>query len=67
MRRTQKKTTMVSNEFGCSRERQVEAEVNFTNFLRAAFALIFLRQKSANLKSKFKKAAPKSFPQKSHA
>ncbi len=35
--------------------------VNFTNILRAAFAPIFLRQKSTNLKCKYKRAARKTF------
>jgi hypothetical protein len=34
--------------------------VNFTNILREAFGLIFLRQKSTNLKCKSKKAARKT-------
>jgi hypothetical protein len=33
--------------------------VNFTNIIRAAFAPIFLRQKSTNLKSKYKKFCAK--------
>jgi hypothetical protein len=40
---------------------------NFTNILRAAFAPIFLRQKSTNLKLKQKKVARKSFVQKSRS
>ncbi len=41
--------------------------VNFTNILRAAFAQIFLCQKSTNLKCKYKKAAVKTFARKSCA
>jgi hypothetical protein len=37
--------------------------VNFTNILHAAFALIILRQKSTNLKCKFKNATLKTFVQ----
>ncbi len=45
-------------------------EVNFTNILRAAFALIFLRQKSTNLLprfTKYKKASRKTFLRKTRA
>ncbi len=41
--------------------------VNFTNILQAAFAPIFLSQKSTNLKSKYKKALRKPFVRKSRA
>jgi hypothetical protein len=41
--------------------------INFTNKLRAAFAPIFLRQKSTNPKSKYKKAPHKTFVRKSCA
>jgi hypothetical protein len=42
--------------------------INFTNILREAFnALIFLRQKSANLNCKYKKVVHKTFVQKSCA
>jgi hypothetical protein len=41
--------------------------VNFTNILQAAYAPIFLRQKSTNLKSKYKKALRKTFVRKSCA
>ncbi len=43
------------------------AGVNFTNILRAAFVPTFLRQKSTNLKSKYKKASRETFVQKSRA
>ena len=39
--------------------------VNFTTILRAAFVPIYLRQKSTNLKCKYRKAAQKTFVQKS--
>jgi hypothetical protein len=39
--------------------------VNFTNTIHAAFAPIFLRQKSTNLKSKYKKVSRKTFVPKS--
>ncbi len=38
--------------------------VNFTNILRAEFAVIFLRQKSINLKYNYKKAVYKTFVEK---
>ena len=38
--------------------------VNFTNILRAAFMPISFRQKSTNLKCKYKKAAQKNCVQK---
>ncbi len=38
--------------------------VNFTNILQAAFAPIFLPQKSTNLKSNYKKASRETFVQK---
>jgi hypothetical protein len=38
--------------------------VNFTNILLAAFAPLFLRQKSTNLKSQYKKALRETFVQK---
>ncbi len=41
--------------------------VNFTNVLRAAFAPIFLRQKSINLKFKYKSVSRKTFVRKSRA
>jgi hypothetical protein len=41
--------------------------VNFTNILRAAFAPIFLRTKSKNLKSKYKKASYETFVRQSRA
>jgi hypothetical protein len=41
--------------------------VNFTNILRAAFAPVFLRQKSKNLKSKYKKALCETVVRKSRA
>jgi hypothetical protein len=41
--------------------------VNFTNILIAAYAPIFLRQKTTNLKCKNKKAASKAFVRKRHA
>ncbi len=41
--------------------------VNFTNILRAAFAPIFLRQKSTNFKSQYKKASRKTFVRKTRA
>ncbi len=41
--------------------------VNFTNIIRAAFAPIFLRQKSTNLKSKYKKVSCETFLRKSRA
>ncbi len=41
--------------------------VNFTNIIRAAFAPIFLRQKSTNLKSMYKKVSRETFVRKSRA
>ncbi len=41
--------------------------VNFTNNLRLAYAPVFLRPKRSNLKRKYKKAASKTFKQKSRA
>ncbi len=38
--------------------------INFTNKLRAAFAPIFLRQKSTNRKSKYKKTSRETFYEK---
>ncbi len=45
---------------------KIHPVVNFTNILRAAFASIFLCQKSANLKCKYKLAVLESFEQKSN-
>jgi hypothetical protein len=45
----------------------ITSDVNFTNISRAAFATIFLRQKSTNLKCEYKKAASKTFIQTSCA
>ncbi len=42
-------------------DKENRSGVNFTNILRAAFAPIFLRQKTTNLKCKSKKAAHKIF------
>ncbi len=64
-----KKDKMMKRERRRKRKRErmrdvgegVRDEVNFTNIIRAAFAPIFFRQKSTNLKCKYKKAAGKTF------
>jgi hypothetical protein len=51
----------------CHREKKRNSGVNFTNILSAAFATLYLRQKSTNLKCKYKKAASETTIRKSRA